>query len=170
MAILLLLVDVARRTRISVVTNVKTQNGGVDIAMAPEEERTEDRLGESVEDTVEDGFGVRSDDVSSLGQSPGDWVQEPQEDGPATADHVCAANVSVDVARVNAANPEEVVGDEEEGKHGKNEVSPLVGGRDEGANETSDNHDFVNENRVEDGRPGKTSREENVEEKELKNY
>lgn len=36
-------------------------------------------LGENVEDTVSDGLGVRSDLVASLGDTPDDGVDEPED-------------------------------------------------------------------------------------------
>ena len=41
------------------IADVKTKAGDVNIAVTPDEESTEDWLGEKIEDTVEDGFGVR---------------------------------------------------------------------------------------------------------------
>lgn len=74
--------------RIIVVTNVEAQPGRVDVAVTPEEEGAKDGLGQDIQDPVEDGFRVRSDDISTLTETPGDRVEEPQEDGPYTADEI----------------------------------------------------------------------------------
>jgi len=156
-----LLKTVALRSSL-IVVDAKTEGRGVDVAVAPEEEEAEDRLGQDVQDTVEDSFGVRSDDVSTLGKSPGDRVQEPEEDGPGGADEVGAADFAADGGGVLAANEDDVPGDEEESRTAEYEVAPLVAGDDEGADETGDDHDFVHEDGVEDGGPWETSSEKNV--------
>lgn len=57
-----------------VVADVEAKAGRVDVAVAPKEKSTEDRLSEDVEDTVEDSLGVGRDDVSTLRKSPCDGV------------------------------------------------------------------------------------------------
>lgn len=47
-----------------VVADLEAETRGVNVAVAPEEEGTEDGLGEEVEDAVEDGFAVGSNDVA----------------------------------------------------------------------------------------------------------
>lgn len=39
----------------------------------------EDWLGEDVKDTVEDHLGVGGDDISTVGETPGDGVEKPEE-------------------------------------------------------------------------------------------
>lgn len=58
---------------------MKTQSSRFDLLMSQEEKGTEDNLGEDVEDTVEDTFGIGSDDVSTFGETPGDGIQQPEE-------------------------------------------------------------------------------------------
>lgn len=74
--------------RIIVITNVEAQPGRVDVAVTPEEEGAKDGFGHDIQDPIEHGFRVRSDDVSTLTKTPGDGVEEPQEDGPYTANEV----------------------------------------------------------------------------------
>lgn len=47
-----------------VVADLEAEASWVDVAVAPEEEGTEDGLGEEVEDAVEDGFAIGGDDVA----------------------------------------------------------------------------------------------------------
>jgi hypothetical protein len=47
-------------------TDVKTELGGGQVAVTPEQQETKDGLGKDIQDTVENGFRVRSNDVSSL--------------------------------------------------------------------------------------------------------
>ena len=108
-----------------VVANVQAEPGGIDVAVAPEEEGAEDGLGEDVEDAVEDGLGVRGDDVAALAETPGDRVQEPQEDGPAAADQEGARDVVAERGGVLARHPGHLPRDEEEGHAAEDEVSPL---------------------------------------------
>jgi len=93
--------------------DAKTKGSGVDVAVAPDEESTEDRLGQDIQNTVEDSFGVRGNDVSTLRKSPGDWVEEPEEDGPGGADEVGAVDFATDSSGVLATNEDDVVSDEE---------------------------------------------------------
>lgn len=93
--------------------------------MAPQEECTEDRLRQNVQDTVEDGLGIWGDDVSALGNSPCDWVEEPEEDGPDTTDEVCFTDVLAESAGVLARGPGDGPSDPEESDASKGEVAPL---------------------------------------------
>jgi hypothetical protein len=45
--------------------------------VAPDEESTEDGLGEEIEDTVKDGLRVGRDNVATLAKTPSDWVEAP---------------------------------------------------------------------------------------------
>lgn len=111
-----------------VIADEETQTGGVNIAVAPQEERAEDGLGHDVEDAVEDGFGVGRDDVAALGEAPGDGVEEPEEDGPDAADEVDAGDVGAERGGVLAGGPGHGPGDPEEGEAAEDEVAPLVEG------------------------------------------
>ena len=110
---------------IIVVTDVETQASRVDTLVAPQEESTEDGLGHDVQHAVEDGLGVGSDEVATLGQSPGDGVKEPEEDGPDTADEVGLADVGAEGGGVLAGGPDDGPGDPEEGDIAKDVVTPL---------------------------------------------
>jgi len=61
-----------------VVAGVKAQSLGSDVPVAEDEEGTEDWLSAEIEDSVEDGFGVWSDDIATFTETPGDWVQTPK--------------------------------------------------------------------------------------------
>ena len=65
-----------------------------------------------------------------------------------------------------ASFPNKLVNDVEQSGAAKSEVAPLVAGADEGAGETGDNHDFVDEDDEEDRGPGHAGGEEQVGEKE----
>ena len=112
--------------RIIVIADVDTKLSRVDVAVSPEEKSAENGLGEDIKDTVEDGFAIGGDDVSPLGQSPGNWVQEPEEDGPDAADEVGTMNFSTQSKSMSAGDEYNIVGDKEEGHHAEGEVSPLV--------------------------------------------
>lgn len=118
--------------------------------MAPEEESAEDGLGHEVDDTVEDSFGVRGNDIATLRQAPGDGIQEPDEDGPDADDGVDLQNIGTENASVATTLEHNSPGDKEEGYGAECEVSPLVGALDQGTNKTSYNHNLVDENGVED--------------------
>lgn len=127
-AIVMLLVNTrgANAWDFVIVANVQAESGGVDVAVTPKEEETEDRLGEDIEDTVEHSLGVGSDDVATFTETPRDRVQEPQENGPATADQEGAGDIVTEGSRVLARHPGDLPGDEEEGNAAEDKVSPLV--------------------------------------------
>ena len=75
---------------IIVIANMQTESGRIDVAVAPEQQSAKDGLGHDIKNAVKDGFRVWSDDVSALAQTPSDRIEEPQEDGPDTADGVRA--------------------------------------------------------------------------------
>ena len=124
--VMLLLVKRAIDSRdIIIITNVDPKSVRVDGAVAPEQECTKDGFSQDVEDTVEDGLRVRRDDVASLAQTPSDRVEEPEEDGPAAADEICARHVRAEGVCVLATYPGHLPRDEQEGHHAENEESPL---------------------------------------------
>lgn len=107
--------------------DVKTESGGLDVAMAPQEESTEDGLGHDVEDTVEDGFGIGGDDVAALAEAPGDGVQEPEADGPDAADGVGFGDVAAERCGVLAGGDGHGEGDPQECRAAEDEITPLMG-------------------------------------------
>lgn len=74
-----------RRISLVIVTDVKTQTSRVDTAVTPDKESTKHWLGKQVEDTVEDGFRVRGNNVTALTYTPGNWIENPKEGGKRTA-------------------------------------------------------------------------------------
>jgi hypothetical protein len=149
-----------------VVVDVETERGGVDVAVAPDEESTEDRLSQNVEHTVEGSLGVGGDEVGTLADAPGDGVESPQDGGQGAADQEGAADVAAQGVGVLARFPAEHVEDVEEGDAAEDEVAPLVAGADEGAGETGDDHDFVDEDDEEDRGPRHAGGKEQVGEKQ----
>ena len=71
-----------------VIADMEAKASRIDVAVAPEEKSTEHRLGQYVKNTVENSLGVGRDDVSTLGKSPCDGIEKPEEDGPDTTDEV----------------------------------------------------------------------------------
>ena len=71
-----------------IVADVEAQTGWVNVAVTPEEESTKYWLGKDVKNTIEGCLGVGRNDVSTLGESPRNGVEEPKEDGPNTADEI----------------------------------------------------------------------------------
>jgi len=79
--------------------------------MAEEEQCTKDRFCDEIEDTVEDSFRVRRDDITSLTDTPGDGVEDPDDGCQATARDKDLANILTDVVGVLAGFPGELVDD-----------------------------------------------------------
>lgn len=127
-----------------------------DIAMTPEQQESEARLRKNIQYTVENGLGVRADDVTALAQAPSDGVQEPQEDSPSTADRERLSNIGAESIGMSSGLEDDSPCDEQERSASEDEVSPLVVGLDKSANKTSHNHDLIHENGVRDRGPRKT--------------
>ncbi len=62
--------------------DIAAQGTGGRFAVAPEEQTGEHDLGHYVENAVEDGLGVRVNDVTAFGQTPGDRIEEPEQQQP----------------------------------------------------------------------------------------
>ena len=102
------------------------KTGWLNIPVAPEEESAEYRLSHDIQNTIEDSFRVRRDNVTALRKSPGDGVQEPKEDGPDTANQVYFGDVWAKGSGVLARGPGDGPGDPEEGNAAEGEIAPLV--------------------------------------------
>ena len=98
--------------------------------MAPEEKSTKDGLTEDVENSVEDSFGVRRDDVPAFTHAPGDGVQEPETDNPSAADSVDPVDIGTEITSMATSIEEDGPGDEEEGSTAEDEVTPFIGAFD----------------------------------------
>jgi hypothetical protein len=62
-----------------VVLNCHANRGRVDVAVAPGAKSPEARLGEKVEDAVEDGLRVGRYDVAAFAKTPSYRIKDPQE-------------------------------------------------------------------------------------------
>lgn len=60
---------------VTIVAHAKTEASRIDVAMTPEEQGAEDGLSQEIEDAVEDGLRVWSDDIASFADSPCDWIE-----------------------------------------------------------------------------------------------
>jgi hypothetical protein len=147
-------------------TKVKAQATNVDIAMAPEEKSAKDGLAEDVEDTVEDSFGVRRDDIPAFTHAPGDGVQEPEGHGPSSAHSVDPVDIGTEITSMATGIEDDGPGDEEEGKTAEDKVTPFIGAFDQGANQTSDNHDLIEQDSIQNSWPRKPSGQQEVEEQQ----
>jgi hypothetical protein len=145
-----------------VILDSQTETSGVDVPVSPDKERTEARLGQEVEDTVEDCLGVRRDDVSTLTDTPCNRVQDPQESGERSAVEESLLNITSIRARVSAGFPNQLVDNVDECKTAESEVSPLVPGLDESSNQTGDNHNLVDNDGPENGGPWHTGGKEEI--------
>jgi hypothetical protein len=147
-------------------TKVKAQATNVDIAMAPEEESAKDRLGEDVENAVEGSFGVRRDDVPAFAHAPGDRVQEPETNSPKAANSVNPVDIGTEITSMATSIEEDGPSDEEEGNTAEDEVTPFIGAFDQGANQTSDDHDLFDQDSIQNGWPRKPGGQQKVEEQQ----
>jgi hypothetical protein len=147
-------------------TKVKAQATNVDIAMAPEEESAKDGLGEEVQNTVEDSFGVRRDNVPAFAHAPSDRVQEPETNSPKTANSVNPVDIGTEITSMATSIENDGPSDEEEGNNTEDEVTPLIRAFDQGTNQTSDNHDLIDQDSIQNGWPRKPGGQQKVEEQQ----
>lgn len=134
--------------------------------MSEEEKKSETGLGEDVEDTVEDSLRVGVNDVSTLRQTPGNRVEEPEEDGQNTALEEGRLDGSTQSICVAATVDNELVDDKEEGEHAKDPVTPLVRSLGKGTNETSHDHDLIGQDGDKNGGPWDTGGKEKIREQQ----
>ena len=121
-----LLAEPAAVDTISVLVDDETKLRGIDVSMSPNEKCPKDGLSKDIEDTVEDRLAVWRDDISTLRKSPCNWIEEPEEDRPGTANAVSVANILGEVSRLNQTDVADVVSNEEEREHCEYEVPPFV--------------------------------------------
>jgi hypothetical protein len=135
------------------------KGGEVESGEHEEVEDGVDGLGEEIEDTVEDHLGIRRDDVGTVGETPSDGVEEPEEgeeSGRAgEGSSVACAEDAGGLSGGTSKQPPDV----EEGGASKGVETPLVGRLDEGSDETGDDHDQVEEDEGDDVRQGETRSE-----------
>lgn len=134
--------------------------------MTPEEQGTEDWLGENIKYTVESGLGVGVSDVSAPRKTPKDRIEEPQKYGLNAAHQESAVYFRSENKGVLAGNPDDVPCNTEEG-HAESEVSPPVRRGDESTNKTDNNHDLFEEQSEQDCGPWQTCSQEEIEEEKL---
>jgi len=125
-----------------------------------------DGLGENVEDTVEDHLGVRGDSVGTIGKSPCDGVEEPENGEDDGGGHVGLGVVGTELGNRGTSVDEEDLPDTDEGEASETEESPLVAIGHKGTDESSDDHDDVEEEEVEGLGERETGSEGKFEEKE----
>lgn len=147
-----------------------TKLGGIYLVVAEEKQDAKNGLCEDIQDTVKDGFRVGVDDIAALRQTPGNRVQEPQEEGQHATPHECALDGPSEGISVTAAIDGKLIGNKKEGGCAEGKVTPFVGRLRQSANQSADNHDLVRENGDQDGGPGKTGGQEEVCEKQWRRY
>ena len=93
--------------------------------VAPDQECTEDRLGHDVQDAVEHSLRVWRDDIATLGKSPRDRVEEPEEGGPCAHDDVSFRDIGSNGSCVLAAGPDKSPRNPEKSEASEHVITPL---------------------------------------------
>jgi hypothetical protein len=104
--------------------------------------------------------------LPALAHTPGNWIENPEESSQASAHEEGPLDVAAKCLGVDASLPGELVDNVQESNAAKDKVWPLVDALDKSTDQTSDNHDFVDKNNPEDGRPWHTSSEQQVHEQQ----
>lgn len=98
-----------------IVTDAEAETRWVNVAVTEDEQSTEDRLGEEVENAIEDGLRIGSNDVTSFRNTPGNGVDNPENGGEGTTHQEHATNILAQVVGVDAGFPGELVDDIDQG-------------------------------------------------------
>lgn len=85
----------------------------------------EDGLGENIEDTVEDHLRVGGNDISTIGETPGDGVEEPEEGEDASRDGVCSLETATEVGDTLPSGTKEDEPDVDFSCHSKSEQAEI---------------------------------------------
>ena len=131
--------------------------------MSPDQECRENRLRQEVKDTVEDSLRIWSNDISTFAEAPCDWVECPDGEGPDTSHQKCAMNVSTEGLCVLATCDSKLIEDCQHSETPESVEAELISCLDESADETGNDHDFVEEDNIRDGWPWKSSCQHQVE-------
>jgi hypothetical protein len=97
-----------------VILDSETKTRRVNALVAKEQERAEAGLGQEVEHTIEDGFGIGRDDVTTLAETPRNRVQDPQEGSQAATHDEGTLDIGAVVDGMTAGLPNELVYDVDE--------------------------------------------------------
>jgi hypothetical protein len=149
---------------VSDISQSQSQTSRVDIAVTPEKQGAEDGLCKEIKNAVEDGLGIGGDDVGTLTNAPGNGVYAPKDESECAAAEECASNITANVVGMDTGFPGELVDYVQESSTTKGKVTPLVGGLDQGADKTSDDHNQVDKDYPHDGGPWHTSSEQKIHE------
>lgn len=66
---------------VGVIVDLKAKSCWCNSPVAVDKSNAEDWLGEEIQHTIEDGFIIGCDDVAALAESPGDGIEEPDDEG-----------------------------------------------------------------------------------------
>lgn len=102
------------------------KNTWIDLTMAPKKKRAVHNLGQDIQHAVKDGFGIRCDHISTLGESPGDGIQKPQEDQVHANGGVCLGYIWTQGARMLASSYRNDICDPEQCNATEDKVAPLT--------------------------------------------
>lgn len=130
--------------------------GNVEAVVVPAAAEEDKGVAEScdennIENTEEDHALGDTDDVTTVRDTPGNGVQEPEKVGPAREHHVVAVDTNA-VGRA-ASTEHGLKGEEHVGEGSKGEEAPLVVGRNIGSNEIANDPDPGEEDVEDNGGP-----------------
>lgn len=151
-------------SRVAVLLNAKTETTWVNAPVCRDQGDRKARLGEDVEDTVEDRLAVGRDDVATFRDAPADRVAEPDDKGDDTAEDERAMDVLPEDLGVFAGRESQFPHDVEHGGTSKGVEAPFIAGFDQGTDQAGHDHDFVQQADPEDGGPGHASGQQQIHE------
>ena len=98
---------------------------GIDVTMTPQKKCAVHGFGQDVQNAVKDRFRIRRNHISPLGESPGDGVQEPQEDQVNADGGVRLGDFWTQGARMLAPTDRDDICDPEQCQATKDKIAPL---------------------------------------------
>jgi hypothetical protein len=129
-----------------------------------EQPEAEDGLGQDIENSIGDDLSIKADETGTVGNTPDDWVDGPEDEGEASNGTVESLGLAVLVGNGGAAVESELVDDNEEGNAGPGVPAPLLAVLVTiGSKETSEDHDDIGNKSHEDVGTTETGKQRKIE-------
>lgn len=137
-------------------------------AVCEQEPGTKDWLGKDVENSIGNDLLVDAENSSTIGDTPDDWVDEPDDDGVGRDGAVELAKIGAFGASLGTTIENKVPDDDEEGNAGNGIPTPAlwVVLRAVGSEQASQDHDDISSNSHDDVAAACASKEEQVKQQE----
>lgn len=97
------------------VANAKAKTSRIDVSVSPEKQGSKDRLCDEIKNAVEDSLGVRSDQIATFTDAPGDGIENPDNGCKGTAHDKGSTDIRANMLSMQTSFPSENINDVCEG-------------------------------------------------------